>query len=89
MNIIRSREFTPGRAWAAMDIADLDGVSTRLHWTDKPYKWHVDNGGEVFVVLDGEVELRYMEDGSDRRTILSPGDIYFAAIRSGCRNRRG
>ena len=66
--------------WAALDVANMDGITTRLHWTDKPYKWHVNDGEEVFVVLDGEVEMRYMEDGSERRALLSPGDIFFASI---------
>lgn len=80
MKIIRSRDFTPDRAWAALDIANMDGITTRLHWTDQPYKWHVNDGEEVFVVLDGEVEMRYMEKGSERRALLSPGDIFFASI---------
>lgn len=80
MKIIRAREFTADRAWAALDIANMDGITTRLHWTDAPYKWHVNDGEEVFVVLDGEVEMRYMEDGGECRTLLTPGDIFFASV---------
>ncbi|MGB2533789.1 MAG: cupin, partial [Candidatus Puniceispirillum sp.] len=53
MDIIRSRDFIGTRAWDALDIASMNGITTRLHWTDQPYKWHVNDGAEVFAVLDG------------------------------------
>jgi mannose-6-phosphate isomerase-like protein (cupin superfamily) len=51
-----------------------------LHWTDRPYKWHVNDGEEVFVVIDGEVEMRYMDNGTEISTDLLPGDIFFASV---------
>lgn len=80
MNIIRSKEFTAERAWAALDIANMNGITTRLHWTDKPYKWHINDGEEVFVVLDGKVEMRYKTDGVEYSTILNTGDIFYASV---------
>ena len=80
MEIIRSREFLPEQAWDAKDIANMNGVTTRLHWTDKPYKWHVNDGQEVFVVLDGTVEMYYKEADEERSTILGVGDIFYASI---------
>ena len=80
MKIIRSKEFTADRPWGALDIANMNGITTRLHWTDQPYKWHVNNGEEVFVVLDGRVEMRYREDGLEKSTILDTGDIFYASI---------
>ncbi len=80
MKIVRSREFTADRAWGALDIASMNGVSTRLHWTDQPYRWHVNDGEEVFVVLDGSVEMRYRENGREHSSILGSGDIFFASI---------
>lgn len=80
MKIIRSREFTASRAWGALDIANMSGITTRLHWTDQPYKWHVNDGQEVFVVLDGCVEMRYREDGNERSAILEVGDIFYASV---------
>ena len=32
--IIQSARFTASRAWGALDIASLNGISVRLHWTD-------------------------------------------------------
>jgi mannose-6-phosphate isomerase-like protein (cupin superfamily) len=80
MKIIRSKEFTADRAWGAIDVANMDGITTRLHWADQPYKWHVNDGQEVFAVLDGRVEMRFRESGEERSTILEAGDIFYAAV---------
>jgi mannose-6-phosphate isomerase-like protein (cupin superfamily) len=80
MKIIRSKEFTTARTWGAMDIANMNGITTRLHWTDQPYKWHVNEGQEVFAVLDERVEMRYREAGVERTVMLEVGDIFYASV---------
>jgi mannose-6-phosphate isomerase-like protein (cupin superfamily) len=79
MKIIRSKSFTAERAWAALDIANMNGITTRLHWTDQPYKWHINDGQEVFVVLDGQVQMRYREEG-EAQVLLEVGDIFYASV---------
>ena len=80
MNIIRSKKFTAERAWGSIEIANMSGITTHLHWTDQPYKWHINDGEEVFSVLDGQVEMRYRENGEEKSTILETGDIFFASV---------
>jgi mannose-6-phosphate isomerase-like protein (cupin superfamily) len=80
MKIIRSREFTAERPWGALDIANMSGITTRLHWTNEPYQWHINDGKEVFAVLDGCIEMRYRESGRERSAVLHVGDIFYAAI---------
>ncbi|MFJ2482871.1 cupin domain-containing protein [Pseudomonas sp. NPDC087598] len=80
MKIIRSKTFTADRAWGALDIANMNGITTRLHWTDQPYKWHVNDGEEVFVVLDGEVSMHYREEGEEQQVQLAVGDIFYASV---------
>lgn len=80
MKFIRPNEFRGQRAWDALPIATMNGITTRLHWTDSPYRWHVNDGEEVFVVLDGRVEMRYMDEGVERRQLMTVGDIFFASI---------
>ncbi|MFA0813771.1 cupin domain-containing protein [Microbulbifer epialgicus] len=80
MEIIRSKEFTADRAWGAKNIASMGGITTRLHWTDMPYKWHINNGEEVFVVLDGVVQMKYKVGGQEISTILEVGDIFYASV---------
>lgn len=80
MKIIRSKAFTAERAWGALDIANMSGITTRLHWTDQPYKWHVNDGEEVFVVLDGQVTMHYREQGEEKQVQLAVGDIFYASV---------
>lgn len=80
MEIIRSKQFKSKHAWGAKDIANMKGITTRLHWTDQPYKWHVNDGEEVFVVLDGVVEMLYKENGIERSAMLETGDIFYATV---------
>lgn len=82
MRVIRSKNFTAPHAWGAADIANMGGITTRLHWTNKPYKWHVNDGEEVFVVLDGTVDMHYRISGADHVVTLEVGDVFFAEV--GC-----
>jgi len=80
MKIIRSKEFKASNAWGAEDIANMRGITSRLHWTDQPYKWHINDGEEVFVVLDGAVKMLYREAGEEKSVMLEVGDIFYASI---------
>ena len=80
MKIVRSRTFTAPNAWGAIEIANMNGITTRLHWTDQPYKWHVNDGEEVFAVLNGRVEMRYREAGIEHSTVLETGDVFHASV---------
>ncbi|TCW82097.1 cupin [Burkholderia sp. SRS-46] len=78
MHVFRSATFTADRAWGALDIANLHGITVRLHWTDQPYRWHVNDDEEVFAVLAGRVEMRYREAGVERSVLLAAGDVLHA-----------
>ena len=80
MKIIRSAEFTADHPWGAIDIASMNGISTRLHWTDQPYRWHVNDGEEVFAVLGGRVRMLYREGGVEKEALLQTGDVFFASV---------
>jgi mannose-6-phosphate isomerase-like protein (cupin superfamily) len=72
VKVIRGSEYRADRAWGALDIAALNGVTTRLHWTDAPYVWHVNDGEEVFAVLDGIVHMHYRDNGTEHIAVLLP-----------------
>jgi len=78
MKVIRSKEFTASHAWGAIDIAKMGGITTRLHWTNQPYKWHINDAEEVFAVLDGTVDMHYRENDAERIVTLQAGDVFFA-----------
>ena len=82
MKLFRSKDFTGKCAWDALDVAVMNGITARIHWTNEPYIWHTNDGEEVFVVLDGAVEMRYRENGEEKSVELKPGDVFFAE--AGC-----
>ncbi|MEU3844739.1 hypothetical protein AB0E88_32510 [Streptomyces sp. NPDC028635] len=75
MRFLDAAEYTADRPWDAVGLAELDTATVRLHWTDQPYVWHVNDDPEVFVVLDGAVDMHYREDGVERVERLTPGRV--------------
>jgi mannose-6-phosphate isomerase-like protein (cupin superfamily) len=73
-----AREFRAERAWGARDLAEIDGATARLHWTDQPYRWHENDGTELFCVVDGAVDMHYVDADKERVVRLNPGDMFVA-----------
>lgn len=76
-----SKDFTADRAWGALDIANFS-TTVRLHCTDQPYIWHINDGQEVFAVMDGQVAMHVKVDGEEQVIMLNAGDIFYAEV--GC-----
>lgn len=75
MKIIDADTFTADRAWGALDLVRIDDASVRLHWTDQAYHWHVNDGPEVFVVLDGTVRMHHRTGGVESYDDLRAGRV--------------
>lgn len=84
MKIYKSMEFRAERAWGSASLMDMAEHHVRIHWTDQPYRWHTNSGDEVFVVLHGEVEMHFGDEGDERIARLRTGDT--AVIPSGERH---
>ena len=78
MRKITARDFTGTAAWDALPIEQIEGATLRLNWSDAPYKWHINDGPEVFVVLDGEVDMHIRQEGREEVLRLKVGDIFHA-----------
>jgi hypothetical protein len=72
---VRATDFTATSAWGALPIATFDGVAVRLYWTDQPYRWHSNDGDEVF----GVVDMKFREGGREKTKRMRSGEIFFAA----------
>ena len=82
MEIIRSKELTAAKTWGSKSIAMMNDISARLYWTDQAYQWHINDGQEVFAVLDGSVDMFYKKEGEEQMTTLETDDIFYALIGS-------
>lgn len=80
MKTIDVSEFTAERAWGAQELARIPDATVRLHWTDQPYIWHVNDGTEVFVVLDGAVDMHVRDEAGEHVTRLTPGWVFVAEL---------
>ncbi len=74
MTPFSAADFTADHAWGSTLLNDFGDVTVRLHWTDQPYRWHRNTGPEVFVVLDGIVDMHIRENGIERIVRLKVGD---------------
>ena len=74
MTPFTAKDFVADRAWGSTLLNDFGDVTVRLHWTDEPYRWHRNTGPEVFVVLDGIVDMHVREGGVERIIRLNVGD---------------
>ena len=57
MRKFSAQAFASERPWGSELLQDFGDVTARLHWTDQPYRWHTNTGPELFVVLDGAVDI--------------------------------
>lgn len=80
MKFVDAAGYRGSTAWEALDLAEIDGATVRLHWTDQPYVWHVNDGPEVFVVLEGAVDMHHRVEGVERVERLTPGRVCVAEI---------
>lgn len=80
--VTQAGNFTAEQAWGATDIAEMNGITVRLHWTDALYKWHVNDGDEVFAVLNGRVDMHVRRADGVEVVTLEVGDVFYAGI--GC-----
>jgi len=68
-------EFTADRPWGAIEIDRIQDATVRLHWTDRAYIWHVNDGPEVFVVLDGVVDMHIRNENGESVVRLEKGGV--------------
>jgi len=78
-----TNSFLSEKEWGKLYIANLNGMSVRVHSCSTPYKWHTNEDQEVFVVLEGEVEMRYARHGDHYKSVLLKSGM-IAHIEPGC-----
>lgn len=82
MQKFEGARFESEGAWRGPNIALLNRAVVVLRWTDRPFVWHANSGDEVFVVLDGIVDMHVRsKDTPESIVTLGAGDILF--IREG------
>lgn len=78
MLLVDASAFTADRPWGAMDLAAVPNATVRLHWTDEPYIWHINDGTEAFIVVDGIVDMHVRVGGEVTVHELKAGTVFVA-----------
>ncbi|WP_353375577.1 cupin [Microbulbifer sp. NBRC 101763] len=79
MEIVKRCQFVGEKAWQSKLIVNMNGITTKLNWMDKSYVGHVNDGQEVFAVMDGSVEMFYKREGKVCSGVLNARDIFYAS----------
>ena len=43
--------------WSGPTMTGIGNAVAKLRWINTPFRWHRNTGAELFLVLDGEVEM--------------------------------
>ena len=74
MKLTRVTSFKADRPWGSEELARFGDIAVKAHWTDQPYRWHANTGREVFMVVDGVVDMHVREGGAEKIITLNAGD---------------
>ena len=74
MKVFAAGSFVADRPWGSLLLGDFGDVTVRLHSSDAPYHWHANTGDEVFVVLDGAIDMHVRNGGTEQVHRLGAGE---------------
>jgi mannose-6-phosphate isomerase-like protein (cupin superfamily) len=73
-----TRALTGPTDWSGPTYSGFGNASVKLRWIKDAYKWHTNDGPEVFLVLDGTVDMHVRSgDGQSVMRRLSAGEMIF------------
>ena len=75
MKYANAKSFKAEVAWGSDLLAAFSDVDIKVHWPDMPYRWHANTGRELFLVIDGKVDMHYRQDGAEKVQTLEAGDV--------------
>lgn len=61
--------------WSGPTFTGIGGAAVKLRWINSAFRWHRNDGPELFLVLDGTVDMhvRAGDDGPVEEVPLGPG----------------
>lgn len=79
MRTFDTRKLTGPTDWSGPTYTGFGEAAVKLRWIKDSYQWHKNDGAEVFLVLDGEVDMHVRTPGDEAVTVerLSSGVMIF------------
>lgn len=79
MRTLDAAELNGPADWSGPTLTGIGEAAVKLRWISKPYRWHRNTGPELFLVLDGEVDMhvRSAPDAPPEVVRLGAGQMAF------------
>jgi mannose-6-phosphate isomerase-like protein (cupin superfamily) len=63
--------------WSGPTLTGIGNAAVKLRWISAPFRWHRNDGPELFLVLDGEVDMHVRSSpGAETEIVrLGPGQM--------------
>lgn len=63
--------------WSGPTFSGFGNAAVKLRWINTPFRWHRNSGRELFLVLDGKVDMHVRSGTADEAEILrlEPGQM--------------
>ncbi|WP_265570521.1 cupin domain-containing protein [Sphingomicrobium nitratireducens] len=68
-------DYRASEAWDGKPIATIGNARTMVLWADRPFHWHENSTDELFVVLNGRVDMQYRDATGEHRVWMETGDM--------------
>ena len=59
MHIHHLADLTGPKDWSGPTMPGIGNAVAKLRWINSAYRWHKNIGAELFVVLEGEVDMHF------------------------------
>jgi mannose-6-phosphate isomerase-like protein (cupin superfamily) len=71
------KDLTGPIDWSGPTYTGFGEAAVKLRWINDSYEWHKNEGSEVFLVLDGEVDMHVRRPGERQASVerLGPGQM--------------
>lgn len=69
--------------WSGPTLTGISEAAVKLRWINAPYEWHRNDGPELFLVLDGEVDMHVRSGPGVEAEVVRLGPGQMAWIEEG------
>lgn len=59
MKVIDIKELSGPTDWSGPTFGGISDAAVKFRWINSAFRWHRNDGPELFLVLDGEVDMHF------------------------------